>query len=62
MIEIKDLTHHDLGRGVVYRQGFSHAEDGVITSWNEAYIFVRYGALGRVMATRPDDLDFLRQE
>lgn len=34
----------DIGRGVVYRASYPDAppEDGVITSFNDRYVFVRY--------------------
>ncbi len=37
-------TEKDIGRGVVYQAGHPGAEreDGVITSFNEHFVFVRY--------------------
>lgn len=51
---------HDIGRGVVYvPHPGAQAQDGVITGFNDDYVFVRYstqhpGALGQ--ATRREDL------
>ena len=61
MIDIKELTESDLGRGAVYAGGVGKKEQGVITSWNDVYIFVNYGSycMGRGIATRPEDLEFL---
>lgn len=61
MIDIKGLTEADVGRGVVYVPRFGPREDGVITSWNEEYVFVRYaGSLSeRGVATYPRDLEWL---
>lgn len=59
MIDISKLTEADKGRGVVYRAASGDkGEDGVISSWNERYIFVRYSISG-VAATLPEDLEFL---
>jgi len=53
-------TEEDIGRGVVYTpyEG-AQAEDGVITSMNEHYVFVRYGADKSSKATDPRDLQWL---
>ena len=44
MINIRLLQPLDVGRGVVYRPQHDHgnAEDDVITSWSDRFIFVRY--------------------
>lgn len=54
-------TEADIGRGVIYRGGHpnAEAEPGVITSFNERVVFVRYAtqhpsAAGQ--ATDPQDL------
>ena len=59
-----DPTEKDIGRGVVYQASYPDAprEDGVITSFNKNYVFVRYrnqhpSAPGQ--ATNRDDLDWL---
>jgi hypothetical protein len=51
-------TEKDIGRGVVYRPALGKAEDGKITSFNEYYVFVRYGGNG-IAATRREDLTWL---
>lgn len=48
-----DPTGDDIGRKVVYR-----GEEGVITSFNDSYVFVRYGSDFGVKATRREDLEF----
>ena len=45
----------DRGRKVVYRGGEA-LEEGVITSFNPAYVFVRYGADAGSKATLRKDL------
>lgn len=52
---------NDIGRGVVYTPRFGPKEDGVITSFNDAYVFVRYKdqhptAHGK--ATKREDLEW----
>jgi hypothetical protein len=54
-------THNDVGRSVVYRGHAGEREDGIITSINEHYVFVRYrnqhpSAPGQ--ATRADQLEW----
>lgn len=54
MIDIKSLTEKNKGQKVLYRGD----EEGVITSWNDRYIFVRFrGPNGA--ACNPEDLVFL---
>ena len=60
MIHIGDLKEIDKGRLVVYRINGTNviSEEGVITGWNDEFIFVQYkGDLGS-KATYPKDLDF----
>ena len=61
MIDITSLNATHKGRAVVYTPRVGPREDGVIASWNEAYIFVRYGADRTPKATDPNDLDFLKE-
>lgn len=50
----------DVGRSVVYTPyAGAKTEDGVITSVNDDYVFVRYGADKNSKATRPEDLKWL---
>lgn len=57
----------DLGRAVVYyppwtdgwpRQPAPPPEDGVITSFNQSYVFVRYNGDSASKATRREDLQW----
>ena len=61
MINIRLLQPLDVGRGVVYRPQHDHgnAEDGVITSWSDRFIFVRYRGSETCRATHPLDLTWL---
>ena len=56
-----DLTENDKGRMVVYQQGTGQerqTDEGVVVSWNESFVFVRYkGDIGS-KATYPEDLSF----
>lgn len=52
-----DEARQSIGSGVVFRGGASSEdEDGVITSVNDTYVFVRYGGDQHGKATRPEDL------
>ena len=57
-------TTKDVGRGVVYVPrgpviaGDLRRESGVVSSWNEYYVFVRFGALSTAMACRREDLQW----
>ncbi len=53
MIEPKP---EDVGRRVIYRNGFDPPEEGTITSFNGHSVFVRYGAKIRPQATSRGDL------
>jgi hypothetical protein len=48
----------DRGRKVVYRGGEA-LEEGVIASFNPAYVFVRYGADAGSKATLRKDLEWV---
>lgn len=53
-------TDEDIGRSVVYRaHKDAKAEDGVITSMNDDYVFVRYAGDVASKATRYKDLQWL---
>ena len=49
-------TNSDIGRAIVYNQDH---EDGLITSINSSYVFVRYKSSNTSQATRREDLDWL---
>lgn len=53
-------TPDDIGRGVVYRAvpGFA-PEQGIITSFNDDWVFVNYGSETYGVATRREDLEWL---
>lgn len=60
MIEPKST---DVGRAVIYRPEWQRyrkldGERGVITSSNDAYVFVRYGDETGSKATRREDLEW----
>ena len=61
MIDPTELTESDKGRQVIYEvpEGTARrVEFGVISSWNDKYIFVRYTHGDTAAATNPEDLDF----
>lgn len=51
-------TGHDIGRGVLYVPHPGVCEDGVITSFNERFVFVRYGADTGSKATHRSNLEW----
>jgi len=56
-----NLTEADVGRKVIYlgnRYPRGKSEEGIITSFNRQFVFVRYGKPGSE-ATRRDDLEYL---
>jgi hypothetical protein len=60
-----DEAKQSIGRKVIYRPSHSHApvsEEGVITSVNDTYVFVRYGSQTTSAATYPRDLSLLARE
>lgn len=66
MIKIKNLRESDgvrgtdRGKSVIYRKHDSdRVEEGIITSWNDEYVFVRYGRDKLSKATRPEDLSWV---
>ena len=55
-IDLEALTEADKGRKVIYKAGTEEREEGVISSWNDVNVFVRYGTQVGSQATRPEDL------
>lgn len=54
------VTERDIGRAVVYRSAPNYKpEQGTITSFNDKYVFVRYGLGNTSAATDPSDLDWI---
>ena len=60
----------DIGRSVIYKHShhngkmevYSVIEQGVITSFNESYVFVRYDGHQHTQATRREDLQWVNGE
>ena len=64
MINIKNLTGADVGRLVIYNPVHTEIglQGGIITSFNDRYVFVRYDGSDiekNGVATYPNDLTFL---
>lgn len=55
-----ELTQSHIGRRVLRPAAgpWDKDEDGIITSWNERYVFVRYGRGDTSAATVPTELHF----
>ena len=62
-MQIKQLKEEDIGRKVIYIpfEGCDPSlnEEGVITSWNDVNVFVRYGSDVNSKATYPRDIEFI---
>jgi hypothetical protein len=58
MIELSKLTEHDRGREVVFDSPGSKMEFGIVSSWNDRFIFVKYNGSQQSQATNPEDLRF----
>lgn len=56
-----DDARANVGNGVVYKRPDTRLEDGVITSVNDTYVFVRYAGDQTSKATRPEDLELLNR-
>jgi hypothetical protein len=54
-----DEARRNVGHGVVYRAPHGSTEQGVITSVNDTYVFVRFGTDTGSQATRPEQLKLL---
>ena len=57
-MKISDLKDSDVGRNVTYTAHHGEKEHGVISSWNDSYVFVRYGMGSTAAATDPEQLSF----
>lgn len=60
MIDIKSLTNDDKGRSVVF-SNYGVCEFGVLFSWNERFLFVKFNG-DHVQACRPEDVEFVYPE
>ena len=58
MKKIIKVTDKDIGRKVIYDPGYK-IEEGIITSFNDTYVFVRYGSDTNSKATYYRDLRYL---
>jgi len=65
-MKLGDLKSGDLDRKVTYTpfKGCdpSLIEEGVITSWNSKFVFVRYGSDVNSKSTYPYDIEFVGSE
>lgn len=47
----------EIGMRVIYKPSYGDAEEGTVTSFNDRYVFVRYGAKLHSEATAYKDLE-----
>lgn len=58
MIDLEDLREEDKGRGVLFLTHHGVIERGVLSSWNEWYIFARFTNGSTAAACDPKQLEF----
>ncbi len=59
-VQIEELADRDIGRRVVFKTPWGPAEMGVISRWDERYVFVTYSTCrAQAYATSPDHLYLL---
>jgi hypothetical protein len=56
------VTKADIGRKVLYSPLHGVREEGVITSFNDRFVFVRYGKEHTPKATKPEHLSYIHDE
>ena len=56
---MQDIHHDDINRKVLYRAPHGEIEEGVITSFNSVYVFVRFGNDVTSKACRLDQLELI---
>jgi hypothetical protein len=54
-------SQDDIGRAVVYMRGDPPFDEGVITSFNDHFVFVRYGKDWHSKATHRSDLQWVHR-
>lgn len=57
-IKIGALTESDKGRGVLFHHHHGATERGVLSSWNDRYVFCRFTAGSTAAACDPTQLSF----
>ena len=57
MIAIEDLKDRDVGRFILYHPHYGKHERGVLSSWSNGFVFVRFRSLTGE-ACRPEDVSF----
>jgi hypothetical protein len=57
MIDPQTLTEADIGRKVIYHREYCDRQEGVLSSWNSTYVFVRFKSPNGE-ACEPEDVSF----
>jgi len=57
-IDISSLTETDKGRGVIFHTHHGSTERGVLSSWNDHYVFARFTQGSTAAACDPQQLEF----
>ena len=62
MIDLATLTETDKGRGVIFHHHHGATERGVLSSWNDYYIFARFHSGSTAAACDPAQVEFEHKE
>lgn len=57
-IQLGELKEQDKGRGVIFLHHHGATERGVLSSWNDHYVFCRFGNGSTAAACDPKQLVF----
>ena len=57
-MEISKLTEADKGRGVIFSTHHGTKERGILSSWNDHYVFARFTSGSTAAACDPEQLVF----
>ncbi len=56
MIKLEELTSDDVGREVIFWHSHGKPEPGILSSWNDKYIFCRFTTGSTAAACDPKQL------
>ncbi len=62
MIDLTTLTEADKGRGVIFHHHHGATERGVLSSWNNHYLFARFTTGSTAAACNPTQVEFEHKE
>lgn len=60
-MKIADLTNADKGREVIFHHHHGERDSGILSSWNEHYVFCRFTSGSTAAACDPEQLTFANE-